>query len=90
MEKKAEEMIENNSIEFNITLSLIEQLIDNHDSLVKIAQKVEKKELTDYTAAYEVLRLSGRTTNSLTLAHRLVSGMNDSNEEILADTTVFG
>lgn len=90
MEKKAKEIIENNVVEFSITLSLIEQLNDNHESIVRLAQQAEKKEVSEYIVVYETLRLSNRTTNLLTLAHRLVSGMNDSNEEILADTTVFG
>ena len=43
MEKKTEEIIENNVVEFSITLSLIEQLNDNHESIVRLAQKAEKK-----------------------------------------------
>ena len=83
MEKKAKEIIENNVVEFSITLSLIEQLNDNHEAVVRLAQKAEKKEVSDYTVVYETLRLSNRTTDLLKLIHRLVSAMNDANEELL-------
>lgn len=83
MEKKTEEIIENNVVEFSIILSLIEQLNDNHEVVVRLAQKAEKKEISDYIVAYETLRLSNRTTDLLNLIHRLVSAMNDANEELL-------
>lgn len=83
MEKKAKEIIENNVVEFSITLSLIEQLNDNHESIVRLAQQAEKKEVSEYIVAHETLRLSNRTADLLNLVHRLVSAMNDANEELL-------
>ena len=83
------EIIENNIVEYGITLSILEQLKENHEQMVNLAQKAKDREISEYVVAYETLRLADRTAHLYDLVHRLVSGMGATNEELLEITFSF-
>lgn len=79
---KIENFVENNTVEFGIILSLLNQLLENHEYTVGMARSAENKEVSDYTVVYETLRMAQRTTDLLSLVHRLVSGVDAENEKM--------
>lgn len=83
------EIIENNIVEYGITLSIVEQLKENHEQMVNLAQKAKDREISEYVVAYETLRLADRTAHLYDLVHRLVSGMNEANEVLLTTTIEY-
>lgn len=83
---KIEDFVDKNTVEFGIVSSLLDQLLENHESTVRIARSAENKEVSEYTVIYEALRMAQRTTDLLNLVHRLVSGMDAENEKMTTIT----
>lgn len=77
------EIAENNNVVFGNVISLIEQLLDNHEDTVKVANQIQGNKLPEYIQTYNTLRTADRTNNFLIMALDMTKEMEEKNFEMI-------
>lgn len=80
---KTLEIAENNNVVFGNVISLIEQLIDNHEDTVKVANQIQGNKLPEYIQTFNTLRTADRTNNFLFMALDMTKEMEKKNYEMI-------